>query len=416
MKKLFALTALLTSIMVQAQTTWYEIPTGSDKQLNTICFASDAVGYIGGNDSLLLKTVDGGATWSEINYSGITFALGGEHFVNLKFVTESMGYAAVGPYSGTFKTTDGGLNWTPIVFVGVMCYNQGLYFWDENNGMVGGAGCFQGEYIERISGGTWISSTVNSPSSVASDLVKDIDFLNSNFGLAVSESRFLRTTDGGVTWDTIPSGTPNLLTSVEIINDTLAYAGYIDTTTGYGALVTHDAGLTWGMESSMATFYYPDYHDVAEAPNGYLYAACATDFGSAGLMFEDDGSGWWFYPLDHPLRSIDSYGDSIVFAVGDSGYVVTNTDPAMLNLHKKEISVDEVLLFPNPATDQITFFVNGQADYHLQAIRILDISGREVYSTTDPENTLNVSHLTPGMYVLQLQVEGQDILKKFMKE
>src|SRR5687768_13877794 len=96
----------LFSLGVNAQTTWYEIPTGTTKKLNTIHFPSSTVGYIGGNDSLLLKTIDGGETWNPVAFTGVTFYPGGEHIINLKFVSETIGYMAVGPYSGTYKTTN----------------------------------------------------------------------------------------------------------------------------------------------------------------------------------------------------------------------------------------------------------------------------------------------------------------------
>src|SRR5690606_35849383 len=98
-------------------------------------FASPAVGYIGGNDSLLLKTTDGGFTWNQVSYTGVTFFSSGEHIVDLEFVSESVGYMTVGPYSGTYKTTDGGSTWTPINFIGAMCYNYGMYLFSEDNGI-----------------------------------------------------------------------------------------------------------------------------------------------------------------------------------------------------------------------------------------------------------------------------------------
>ena len=64
---------------------------------------------------------------------------GGEHIINLQFISENVGYATVGPYTGTFKTVNGGLTWTPMPDF-VTCYNQGLFFFDELNGVVGGSG------------------------------------------------------------------------------------------------------------------------------------------------------------------------------------------------------------------------------------------------------------------------------------
>ncbi len=42
---------------------WYSVSTPTTKKLNVIDFPTPNVGYIGGNDSLLLKTTNGGRTW-----------------------------------------------------------------------------------------------------------------------------------------------------------------------------------------------------------------------------------------------------------------------------------------------------------------------------------------------------------------
>jgi photosystem II stability/assembly factor-like uncharacterized protein len=124
---------LTVSFNVNADT-WNQISSGTQKKLNTIDFPSSSVGYIGGNDSLLLKTTDGGVTWQKLNFSGITFLPGGEHIINMQFVNDTVGFITVGPYSGSYKTVNGGLTWTALPLPGNMCYNQGLFFSDENNG------------------------------------------------------------------------------------------------------------------------------------------------------------------------------------------------------------------------------------------------------------------------------------------
>jgi photosystem II stability/assembly factor-like uncharacterized protein len=108
MKKLVLAFFVLQIGVGFAQTTWYEINTGTTKKLNTINFPTNLVGYIGGNDSLLLKSTDGGETWNELAYSGVTYYPGDEHILNLKFVTENIGYMTTGPYGGAYKTIDGG--------------------------------------------------------------------------------------------------------------------------------------------------------------------------------------------------------------------------------------------------------------------------------------------------------------------
>jgi photosystem II stability/assembly factor-like uncharacterized protein len=414
--KLFLTTLILTlSLNLFAQTEWFEIPTGTEKQLNTISFGSSSVGYIGGNDSLLLKTIDGGETWDELEFTGVSFSLSSEHIKNLKFVDENVGFMTIGPSNGAYKTTDGGSTWMALTFAGTMCYNQGLFFWDADNGFVGGSGCFQGEHIEMYSNGNLSPVTINTPSFMAEDLVLDIDFLNTEFGLAVSPSRFLRTTDGGLSWDTIPSGITDLLTSIEIVNDTLAYAGYIDEeSAGYGLMVTHDGGLTWGSETQMATFLYPDYNDVHETANGYLYSAAHSVSAGVGMIFENTGEGWWYYEAGQALRALDSYGDSTVFAVGDNGFVITNKD-FEVNVAEKFFDNEPLSIYPNPAQDEIQFSIPGSSTSRSTQISIYNLEGKLVHEEVNSNSRVPVSSLASGSYFLEVKTEKETYRGRFLK-
>lgn len=410
MKLLTTSLLLILSIIATAQTTWFEIPTNTNKKLNTISFGSSEVGYIGGNDSLLLKTTDGGQTWTALTFSGVDFS-SGSTILNLKFVSESTGFMVVSQFSGSYKTTDGGLSWNQLPVV--MCFQHALFFWDAQNGFVGGAGCFQGEQIDIYTDGMFEPATINTPTFDAADMVVDIDFLDMDFGMAVSQGRFLRTTDGGQTWDTIPTIDPDPMTSIEIVNDTLVYAGYVDQeSAGYGLHVSHDGGLTWEMETEMATFAYPDYNDVMTTANGYIYSA--TNAMIQGMIFENKGDGWLFYSVDQPLYALGSPGDSTVFAVGDSGLVVTNLNP-VLNVSDTAFDKNELSVYPNPAADELQFDIGDVSSGSKSEVRIWNLQGQVVLETSTSNTTVNISALHPGSYILEVQYYGKRFSSSFVK-
>lgn len=411
---------MITVLMTSAQSTWYQVSTNTTKKLNTIDFPTPQVGYIGGNDSLLLKTTDGGTTWNEVSFTGINFFAGGEHFLRLDFVTADIGFATVGPYSGAYKTTDGGLTWTQLTTTGSLCYNHGLYFLDDGYGFVGGSGCFQGENMDKFVGGVSSPVTINTPSWDAMDMIVDIDFDMNQFGsygLAVSSGgRILRTTDSGDTWDTIPSGLGNgiPLTSVTIVNDTLAYAGYDDLGGGFGLLMTTDAGLTWAMDMNSATFYYPAFHDVHTAGNGIIYAGAQPSSVENGLIFESNSGGVWYaHAADQIIYNMTSYSDSIVWGVGDSGYVVTNVPPASLGISDDYFEINSMDVYPNPTNTTLNIVLPvGVSESGIQLI-IRDLSGRIIMETFG-EKQLDVSGLVPGIYLAELQSNGKTYSNKFM--
>lgn len=403
MKKYFFLfLALFTGGMSATAQNWFQVPTGTTNRLNTIDFPSSTVGYIGGNDSLLLKTTDGGQTWNPVAFSGITFYPNGEHFVKLQFITETVGFAAIGPYSGSYKTVDGGLTWTALPLSGNLCFNEGIYFFDENNGVIGGSGCFQGELVDRLSGGTWSAATMSYESFDANNRITDIDFRGS-IGLASSQGgRFLRSTDGGQTWDSIasPHGNSVPLLSIAIIDDTLCYAGFDHMDgSGFGLLRSHDAGLTWSDEMEMATFSYPDYYGIHLAVNNRVYAGAKSYFGGGGLIFTRNNQSWIYESVDQAIYDFSSYGDSVVFGVGDSGYVVTNVPLAILSADELTGEALDFTVSPNPTNGKITFSTAFSENAHY---RLFTMEGKTVGSGKLADQELDLTAFPAGSYILHI--------------
>lgn len=404
MKKIGLLHAALLVTFFAAAQNWYQIGSGTTSRLNTIDFPSATVGYIGGNDSTLLKTTDGGQTWSPVNFTGVTYYPGGEHIVKLQFVSETTGFMTVGPYSGSYKTTDGGQTWTALQLSSNLCYNEGLYFIDENNGFIGGSGCFQSELVDRLSNGTWSAATISTTGFMPMERITDIDF-RGTIGLASSYGgRFLRSSNGGANWDTIasPYGNSVPVLSVAFVDDTLCFAGYDpEDGSGFGLMRSTDAGLTWDTDFSMATFYYPDYFGVHVATNGNVYAGAKTYLAQSGLIFRRFPDGGWLYDnVDHAIYDLSSYGDSVVFAVGDSGYIVTNVPPAQLGTEDLIQTHDLFSAFPNPVSDVLHLEGTFEPE---SAYSIHTTDGRLVESgTVSATNTIDFKWIKTGTYLLSI--------------
>jgi len=397
---------------------WFQVASGTNKKLNTIDFPSSTVGYIGGNDSLLLKTTDGGQNWSPVNYTGITFYPGGEHIINLQFITENIGFITVGPYLGSYKTINGGLTWTAITDL-TTCFNQGLYFFDENNGFIGGSGCFQGEKMNKMTAGIWSEPTINTSTWNADHRIVDYDFSSTNMGLAASRSGYvLRTTNGGANWDTIPTpGVPmNPLTSILIVNNNLAYAGYESINTGFGLYISTDNGLTWQEDMNSATFLYPDFLALHESGDGTVYSGGNSSSMSSGAIFDspNDGTTWNYSIVDQQINGISSYNDTIVFAVGDSGYIVVNQDWGTASLNNLTLNSASIDVFPNPVADELNFIrIQGIIDDNSQVL-IFSVSGELVLTEVLSER-VNVSNLKNGIYLVKIETPNGVLTKRIIK-
>jgi photosystem II stability/assembly factor-like uncharacterized protein len=423
--KSFIITMLLVLGMAKLSgaQNWTQINSGTTKKINTICFSSPSIGYLGGNDSLLMKTTDGGASWSQINFSGINFALGGAHILNLQFLNDNVGFMTVGPYSGSYGTSDGGLTWNLINLAGNHCYNQGLYFFDENNGFIGGSGCFQGEIISSIVNqnwltGTWNAQVLNSPLNISTNYITDIDFYDNNYGLAVSKSGYVfKTSNGGVSWDSIATPAPLVeLTSVLIVNDTLAYAGYNSGNNGFGLYVSNDAGLTWSYDMNSATFFYPNFLTLHKTGNGSIYTAGNSQIGP-GVIFSNIGgfSFWNANAVDQSINDVASYNDSIVFAVGDSGYIVVNHPQAITGRNTVFDSNINFDVFPNPASSTLNFAGKWLNSEKVITVNIYSTLGQFVKSE-NVTDFVDISNLKPGIYYVELITAQQSFKKKFIKQ
>lgn len=81
---------------------------------------------------------------------------------------------------------------------------------------------------------------------------------------------------------------------------------------------------------------------------------------------------------------------------------------------KEEVMVN-VALYPNPAREQLTFDLPDAVNF--DAVEISDLLGKTVVSSQQNTNTISVSGLNTGMYVLSLKNKGQVVAKtKFVKE
>jgi len=408
---------LLISINTFAQPAWYQVNSGVSNKLLTVDFPSNAVGYIGGEDSLLLKTVDGGVTWSPVVYSGINTGFETD-FNNIQFIDENIGYLSVGDYGGIYKTIDGGLTWNQLVLSGSLCYTRGMYWRAEDIGFVGGSGCFQGEQIDIFTAFGNFQAVVNSPGLGSQEnMIDDIDFSpGASFGMAASRGgRICRTTDGGSNWDTISTGwgTGYSVKAIQVINDSTAYFTFEGAMSGRTAIKTTDMGNTW--ISDGLTFGSPIVNSLHESGDGRLWGAGSDGFGFGGAMHERIDDSWWmnFY-LDQMLYDVSSYNDSIVWGVGDSGYIVVNDNLGVLAIAPLER--EKLSFYPNPASNQIQLDLPADIRESNFEISIYNTTGQLVESIKNSSTQVDLTQLNTGMYILELKSANTIFSSRLIKQ
>ena len=287
--------------------------------------------------------------------------------------------------------------------------------WQLTTFFVGGSDCFQGATINQIQSSNWTVKTVNYLTGNTDHYVKEMDF-DGSLGLAALNAEYiLRSTDTGATWDTINTniGAGSVLTSVMIASNDTCYAGYNQNGSGFGVLFSADDGLTWQEDINSATFYYPAFYGFTEDNSGTIFCA-AVSGGNIGLVFEDNATSWWFHQLDQPVYAMDSYGNDVTWAVGDSGYVVVNNDLGSLSIQENQDTENALQIFPNPTKELLGWNCDYCATLSFQ---ILDLNGKVVQENANyTKNEIDISQLTSGVYVLSVKSTLGIHKERFIKE
>ncbi|MBU1011167.1 MAG: T9SS type A sorting domain-containing protein [Bacteroidetes bacterium] len=157
---------------------WDTVYSGND-WISYFYFVDENTGFASVTNGGVLKTTDGGASWSLNAVPGSSWNSG------IYFVDENIGFVGGGPPNPAYtmyKTTDGGLGWTQIESVPTMIFK--IDFADANIGYaltVGTSGA--GSLIKTVDQGeTWLAE------ETPVDDIRGVSFLNPNLGFAVGEN------------------------------------------------------------------------------------------------------------------------------------------------------------------------------------------------------------------------------------
>ncbi len=183
---------------------WFTLNSGTAKDLLSVFFPTIDSGYAVGNSGTILITCNGGNNWFPAT-SGIT-----SDVTSVNFTTSSIGYA-VGRGGEIIKTTDGGVSWELKQMSS--SHLTSVHFSHQMLGYaVGGNGTILHTEDE---GQTWSNNSNSVPTPIS-----DVYFINADDGfcsifsdgyycLDICKIEFLKTTDGGASWnyiwDTVPS-------------------------------------------------------------------------------------------------------------------------------------------------------------------------------------------------------------------
>ncbi len=286
--------------------TWQVEPTsgGITTQLFATQFISPTTGWAAGEGGLVLKTVDGGAGWSD--YSAPTFL----DLYAVYFISSSTGWVA-GSSGQIFETTNGGTSWVAETS-GTASALYSIYFVSPTTGWISGA---DGKILKTTDAGTtWTSQTSGTIQSLFS-----ITFTSPTLGWAAGVSgTILNTVNGGTTWVPQTTGSLTSFFSIQFASSMVGWAAG-----AYGTIMkTTNGGINWFQQVS------PTYNDLfsmqfISATQGWVVG----DFGT--ILATTNGGSLWMSQSTGPKNELYAANfptPTTGFVVGDEGAVLKSTN------------------------------------------------------------------------------------------
>lgn len=178
-------------------------PKPQGNGLHALAFENAQIGYAVGGVGARLKTVDGGQTWTtQTVYPAFKKKL------RDVIVLGAGQLLAAGESPGIYRSTDGGASWTPVSNPSTVTLHH-LAKIPNTNLVISAIGDL-GQIVRSTDGGvTWALRV--SPGSV---VLKDQFWWDAANGYVVGESLARQTTDGGITWQSLPGVPGNPFTFV----------------------------------------------------------------------------------------------------------------------------------------------------------------------------------------------------------
>lgn len=421
-KVIFTIMAFISVVISNAQS-WSTLVSGTTNNLRAVHFPSSTIGYAVGNDGTIIKTINGGTSWTSL-----TSSYPGFMFWDVHFVSPDTGYVCGESDPGfdpsglgtIIKTTDGGLTWTTSVSGSAIPMRDLFVINKDTLFACGGAEGINGKIIKSYDGGTTWSPI---GPTYYDAMLGGLYFLNANNGfLGVYESVFgtthpteaawLGTVDGGTTFSSL------------VITGSSSYwnfsTDFPDQNTGYSTRSTYaidvvylrkttDGGITW-TENTIAGFTGSIYcNDFLNASNGYIVG------GSGVIKKTIDGGATWTTEISgttEDLHSVFFVSSALGFAVGDNGKILKYSSGVTDILESFETST--ALIYPTPSND---FFQIKNIENNHQ-LDIFNSNGQLILSQADigESSKIDIRKLPKGAYIVKLSKKNEVIISKIIKQ
>ena len=366
---------------------WHEITTPVTDPVTDLFFVNNQVGYGTTSAGVILKTTNGGASWTDIDIEAT-------YLSSIWFKDEQNGFALTTSLTSDklfYKTTDGGLSWNKITSIlPVPRGGNQIFFTDNQTGYIAGATGTIAYLLKSTDGGDSWQSKGNFTFPLTS-----VYFYNSSIGfVGDKKGNIYKSTDAGEGW--------NLVHNAQF-DDVIQGFSFPTLSTGFAVGETNghvfkstDGGETWVetdqlYPSSLGT----DIHFVNENVG---YITC-FDYNNPYDMLKttDGGASWVFdasYERDYRGGCITARPDGVLFIGTLEGKILSSQ---ILSSIIDEHAVS-TRIYPNPSSGELSLS-NIPEEFISGSLEIFDLQGRKLMTISLHGSTQTIStHLSPGMY------------------
>lgn len=396
MKLITAFCLLLITSYVSAQTTWTPVNHGlTNNDLTKIYFKDDNNGFVLGKNGTLLKTTDGGNSWTSVSTG-----------VNHDLLTISFSDANTGYING-LRTTNGGSTWTlqnsTQNYMLLQCFGSNL--------IVGGSksSFFGGIYKSTNNGNTWnfLSRPITTGFYTSSSLI------NSSVGYMTSwySGNLVKTTDGGNSWQRITSIAP-LIDDLQGVHFPSLNTGIV--VGGPATIVkTTDQSLSW------SSIFPTNGPSTANCRGVYAisdnhYIVVGKLLGTNGFIYETTNGGTtWSTSLTSSHLSNIKCTSNNCFAIGKNGTILKK---AISSSNKytsvSKVETSPIQIYPNPVLNTL----NIDSQNTGTSAKLYNSIGKHIKTINlTNHRQLNMTNLPSGIYFLETELNGQLTKHKIVK-
>jgi len=381
--------------------TWREMNIGL-ANVRVYCFLkyNNAIycGDVGPNG--IHKSTDNGITWLPSG-SGLNIPAYASLFVRSIAANSEFMYAGTNSDRGIFQSSDSGATWQVLhsimdstIVIDVSTVDSLVF-----------AGNYAGMIRSADNGATWTSFP-----GFQNSLKSIISFGGYYFGASFRQGLF-KSDDGGLTWSRSDTGMAPAIDITKIIirgTDLLA-------STENGIYISSDTGNTWNTLNNGLPVN-PSAQSIAAKSDTIVISINSFNnhYGNMFISF-NNGMNWISYDRPGYLYKIND-----LLIIGDTVFAATEThsvwkrglsDLTSSTVFQNRIN-DNVLIFPNPATNNLTITLKESMNGNL-IFKLIDMSGKVLRyeRLLSLENNICIDEVRNGFYLAQI-VSQFDVITK----